>query len=282
MVAKLLKYDFKAYFRVLAPAYLVLWAIALANRIIQCFEPSLEAVAKGAASATAYNIIFNSSLVLLVLACIVVGVLTVAQVIILFYRNLFSREGYLSFTLPVSTDQHLSAKLIGAFAVEVASLLAIAIAGIVAALGEMLAEVWKAGIYLLHTLRMEIVEEFGKGHFGGWTFEFILAVLVSALVTILFYYLCITLGQRAKKNRILAAFGVFFIIYVALQVLATIFIIGVSINDDWIERIFELIRYNAPGSLHLCMWIGILVEAAIGVAEYFIIRGTINRRLNLE
>ena len=282
MVGKLLKYDFKAYFRVLAPAYLTLWAIALANRIIQCFEPSLEAVAAGAASAVAYTIMFRSSVVLLVLAAIVVAVLSVVQIVILFYRNLFSREGYLSFTLPVSTDQHLTAKLIGAFAVEVASILAVVIACVIATLGEMLGEVWKAGIYMLRIFREEVVEEFGRGHFGGWTAEFILLVIVSALATILFYYLCITIGQRAKKNRILAAFGVFFLIYVALQVLATAFIIGISINDDWIERIFELIRLDAPGSLHVCMWIGILVTAAIAALEYFICRRTINRRLNLE
>lgn len=282
MVGKLLKYDLKAYFRVLAPAYLTLWAIALANRIIQCFEPPLEATANAVASVSAYNIVFWSSIVLLVIAAIVVAVLSVVQIVILFYRNLFSREGYLSFTLPVSTDQHLTAKLIGAFIVEFASILAIVIAGVIAAFGEMLAEVWKAGFYILGLLRTEIIEEFGKGHFGGWTTEFILALIIQAIVTILFYYLCITLGQRAKKNRILAAFGVFFLFYVAIQILATLFVIFVSVDAEVVERIMESITQGAPGSLHLCMWIGILTNAAIAAVEYLIVRRTINRRLNLE
>ena len=282
MVGKLLKYDLKAYFRVLAPAYLTLWAIALANRIIQFFEPSIESMSAGLASATAYNIVFYSSVVAMVLAALVVLVLSFIQIIVIFYRNLFSREGYLSFTLPVSTDQHLGAKVIGAFIVELASILAVVVAAVIASFGEMLVECWKAFFYILGMLRAEIVEEFGAGHFGGWTAEFIIAVFVSMVLNILFYYLCITLGQRAKKNRVLAAFGVFFLFYVVMQVLTTLFIIFASVNPEFFENIANLIVRNAPGSLHLCMWIAILVSAAIAVLEYFIVRRLINRRLNLE
>ena len=282
MVGKLLKYDLKAYFRVLAPAYLILWAIALVSRIIQVFEPSLEAMYDGFASYSVWRIIFGSSVVLLSLAATVVLVLTLAQIIILFYRNLFSREGYLSFTLPVSTDQHLAAKLLGALIAQFASILAVVIAVVITTFGEMLAEVWKAGIYLMGTLRAEIVEEFGAGHFGGWMAEFALLFIIGIVMQILFYYLCITLGQRAKKNRILAAFGVFFIIYVALQILATLVIVFVSTNVDFLDTLFNSIRLGAPGSLHLIMWIGIVVYALIGVVEYLICRRTISHRLNLE
>ena len=282
MVGKLLKYDLKAYFRVLTPAYLTLWAIALFCRIVQFFEPSLEAMYDAFASYQVYRIIFVSSVVLLVLASIVVIVLTFAQIIILFYRNLFSREGYLSFTLPVSTDQHLTAKLLGAMIVEFAGILAVVIAAVVATFGEVLAEVWKAGTYLLGKLRLEIVEEFGAGHFGGWITEFVLLFIVAAVVQVLFYYFCITLGQRAKKNRVLMAFGVFFLVYVAVQILATLVIILVSVNPEFLDVLFNSIRDGAPGSLHLVMWIGIVIWAGIGVVEYFICRHVINRRLNLE
>ena len=279
MVRKLLKYDLGAYFRVLGPAYLVLAAIAVLCRVIQFFEPAAGTIS---ASSEVFRVTFISSVVLLVLASIVVLVLTFAQIIIVFYRNLFTREGYLTHTLPVSAGQHIAAKLAGAFIVDIASTLAVALAACIAMAGEMLSEVLKAAGYLVGQLRTEIIEELGRGHFGGWVTEFVLLALVSLAVSYLFYYLCITLGQRAKKNRILAAFGVFFAFYIALQILTTIFVIVVSVDSTWLESLMDSIVRHAPGSFHLMLCGGIVVGAAIGVAEYLIVRNQIARHLNLE
>ena len=280
MVAKLLKYDLKAYFRVLAPVYLTVFAVALFCRIVQFFEPALS-TPDTAASVSVYNAIFISSVVLLVLACMVALIITFIQVILVFYRNLFTREGYLSFTLPVSTDQHLCAKLLGAFIATFASLLVTIIAAAIASFGEVLREGVKAGWYLLRMLRADVVEEFGVVHFGGWTVEVILAVLVSFALSTLFYYFCITVGQQAKKNRVLAAFGVSFGIYILLQILATVLVILAGVTDifdvieNWMDR-------NAPGSIHAMLLGSTAISAGLAVGAYFICRRLITKRLNLE
>ena len=49
----------------------------------------------------------------IVAALLIVGlsVLSVVVVVVRFYQNLISDEGYLSFTLPVTAAQHIAAKL---------------------------------------------------------------------------------------------------------------------------------------------------------------------------
>ena len=281
MVGKLLKYDLRDYFRVLVPAYVTMFAIALFCRIVQFFEPALG-TPDAAPSMTIYHAVFVSSVVLLVLAGLVVLVLTFIQVILVFYRNLFTRVGYLSFTLPVSTDQHLGAKISGALIANAASVLAVVVAAGVAMLGEMLVEVVRAGAYLVGMLRDEFLEQFGAGHFGLFVTEGVIAVIVSCILSILFCYLCIALGQRAKKNRVLAAFGIFFGFYVLAQILATVLVIVVGFETQFMDDLAVWFLRSLPGSLHLVMWIGIVVCAALSAAAYAITRSSITRHLNLE
>lgn len=281
MVSKLLKYDLRAYFRVMAPAYLVLLSIALITRLVQVFEPPLYDPYMSGMSMTptqVYSIIFTSLLVLLALACVVVYVLTLAQTILVFYRNLFTREGYLSFTLPVTTGQHLCAKVLGALIVNIASLVAVLVAGCIASFGEMLAEVWKAGWYLLGEVR----DWTGTGNLVGYCVEGIVFLLVATVALYLFLYLCITIGQQAKKNRVLAAFGVFFGFYMLGQFLLTGFVVTIFIDDSWIIAIFEWLESLRFGAVHLMLCSGIVWYAAVSVVGYLINRSLISRRLNLE
>ncbi len=277
MVGKLLKYDLKAYFRVLVPAYLVLFTVALINRIVQIFEPA--PMAELTVAGQTYEVIFISLSVLLGLACVVTLVIAFAQIIIVFYRNLFTREGYLSFTLPVSTNQHLWAKILGALIVDAVSILAVILALVIATMGEVLAEVWKAAWYLLAKV---FVPEFGVGNAVSWGLELLVLLVVSAIAGYLFYYLCITIGQQAKKNRVLAAFGVFFAFYVVGQILMTVFMIIVSINDIWLESILESIFSMGASGVHLVLIVSIVVSSVVALVEYFINRNLIDRHLNLE
>ena len=68
-------------------------------------------------------ILFFSLLVLLISALMI---FTEMQVAFRFYRSLFSKEGYLSWTLPVSGPQHLWAKIISGYILMAADLIIIA------------------------------------------------------------------------------------------------------------------------------------------------------------
>lgn len=277
MVKKLLKYDLKAYFRVLAPAYVVLLSIALVLRLMQCFEPT-PVPGDSMVPTQVYEVLFISLVVLLVLACLTVLIITFAQTILVFYRNLFTREGYLSFTLPVSTKQHLKAKTLGAVIVSVTSTLVCLLAGVIATLGEMLVEVWKAFWYLVG----EVVEEAGAAHMTFWAIEGVVLVFAALVASYLFYCLCITLGQQAKKNRVLSAFGVFFIFYLAAQLFATLLVILVAVDAMWFVDFIEWIIDLHYTGIHLVLIAGIVFNILFAVIAWCVNRNLITSRLNLE
>lgn len=268
MVGRLLKYDLKGYFRVLIPLYLAVLGTGILNRIVQFFETST----------TAYAIVFRSSVVLVVLACIVCLLFTLAYVIITFYRNLFTREGYLSFTLPVSVNDHLHAKMAGALIVCALSVVAVLVSACIAASGEMVAEVVKAGNYLLN----KAAGLLGAGNLWGWGIEGFVLLIMGTLAGVLFFYLCICIGQLAKKNRILAAFGVFFAFYVAFQILATIGLIVVNVDYDWYSNLVDWYQDMGTGGVHFLLCCGIALSTIVALVCYLIDRHIMTAKLNLE
>ena len=65
-------------------------------------------------------ILFVTLMTLLISA---LSIFTWMQAAFRFYRNLFSKEGYLSWTLPVSAPQHLWSKIISGYILMAADLL---------------------------------------------------------------------------------------------------------------------------------------------------------------
>ena len=139
MVKKLLKYEFAFYFKRLLPLGLMVLGTALLNRILQFFE----------SDNTPYRIMFGSSVALLVIAIAASLIGTLVIAVGRFYRNIFSNEGYLTMSLPVSSEQHLTAKLTAAFVCTLLVGLFAFLGFSIATSGEVFAEMVKAFNFLM-------------------------------------------------------------------------------------------------------------------------------------
>ena len=270
MVKKLFKHEFLAALRLWLPMQIILLAVALFGRIVQLFETDT----------TAYDIVFGSSTVIYVLAIFTSLLLTMIFGIIRFYKNLFSHEGYLSFTLPVTTEQHITVKTVVAACSMLGSLLVVFISFAVFTAGEVFVEVMKAVSYLIK----RFIGEFGGVNFAFYLVEGIALVAVSLLGGFLLYYACIALGQTFKKNRVLGAVGVYFIYYTIVQIFSTVLMIIVAFWADmpFFEAIVNFIDTCPEGFVHIVL-IGSLVSALVMTAVYFlIVRLVIRKKLNLE
>ncbi len=107
MLGKLLKYEIKAFGRVMLPLYGVMLAVSVFYAAMLRFTMN-EAL---------HSILDTFALlggVLFVIAIAAVMVAIVVMVIQRFYRNLLGTEGYLMFTLPVSTLEHILSKMLSA------------------------------------------------------------------------------------------------------------------------------------------------------------------------
>ena len=122
MLGKLLKQDFRATARIMLPLYVAVPVLGLFTNLITRLCENQNGFLIRAISALV-SFVFSLSLIAAVVTTIVLMVLR-------FYRNLMTDEGYLMFTLPVSTTELIFSKLIvsvvwflGTFAVDALGLL---------------------------------------------------------------------------------------------------------------------------------------------------------------
>ena len=271
MVRKLIKHEFSAIGRSMFPMAVILLAMSVFTRIIQIFE----------VQSRTYNIILGSAIVMLVIAMIVSLVMSVVISIKRFYTNMFTGEGYLTITLPVTATEHILTKLLVAFVSVVATVFAIIIAGSISTLGEVLVEIFKAIDYLA-----DAYFDFLGGHGVAYIFEVLIAATVVIASQFLLYYACISVGQMAHKNRVLAAFGAYFGYYVITQIFGTILVIFVSLQPQWLIDLMQSITdfaANHPYAfIHYFIWCITLFYGVLSVVFFFISRYIITNKLNLE
>lgn len=122
MLGKLLKQDFRATARIMLPLYAAVPVLGLFTNLITRLCENQNGFLIRAIGALV-SFVFSLSLIAAV-------VTTVVLMILRFYRNLMTDEGYLMFTLPVSTTELIFSKLIvsivwflGTFAVDALGML---------------------------------------------------------------------------------------------------------------------------------------------------------------
>ncbi len=267
MVKKLIKYDFLSYMRKLLPMELILLGVALLTRFVLVFEDTSSAI---------YNIVFTSSMIAYVITLIVCLIAAFASVISRFYKNMFTGEGYLSFTLPIKSTQHLDSKLISGVCVIFATILNAILSFIIVMSGDPIIEIFKA----VNFLGIKAVEAWGA-HFWFYVLEILLYVVLSTTSTILLFYACTCVGQLAKKNRVLMSFLTYFVVYFVTQIVETILILIISVTGIYVD-VAEWFVGNMLVNFHVVSWlfiIGSLISAAV---YYLVCAHIMDKKVNLE
>lgn len=277
MVKKLFKHEFAYYLRSMLPIYGILLAIAAVSRVIQLFE----------ADNTLYRTLNIISILTYVAGIIGVLVMSYVFTVTRYYRNLFTSEGYLSFTLPVTATEHILVKLTTAVVTHIASLVIIFVSACIITLGDVLTEVCKAASYILGLIPDRLAFTFKETTASEWQLntplfilEFCVLIIVMYLYQMLLFYGCVTVGQLSRKNRVLTAVGAYFAYYMATQAIGTALVI-IAQFLPW--ETFADIFYAAPiGCVHTLAIAYILLNLLIATALFFVSRFIIRRKLNLE
>ncbi|MBR5931434.1 MAG: hypothetical protein IKZ95_05340 [Lachnospiraceae bacterium] len=273
MVGKMIKYDFMSFFRLIFPVQIIIIGLAGLNRIVQIFETQ----------SSTYRTVFVSSIVLLSVACVVAAVMSYVVAIVRFYQGLYSSEGYLSHSLPLTAAQHITSKLIVSILFELGTALAIFIAVNIATLGDVGVELYKAGGYLLKQI-------YGEVHFNMvlYILEAIIFVIVALATGLLLMYFCISIGQLVNRKKILLAFGVLFGIYMLGQIIGTIGIIvgPILVQNEafraFLQNISDWFELHVTSGVHIIAWIMILLQAIFGFIYFLITERIMTKRLNLS
>ena len=267
MLGKLMKYEFRATAIYFLPIYVVLVLVSglryVVSLISQKFSNGFSAFSG-----------FSLSAIYLLLA-LGLAITTFIVIIIRFYKNLLGTEGYLMFTLPVSVEQNILAKLIPSV-------------------------VWFFGSCVLGmlTIAPAMGLRFNDNPFTMFTGirlgdvpEILLAVLMvigSIAGTFLFYYLCMCIGQMFNSHRFLVSAGAYIVIQTVLQILgiAFIWICASSFSSQafvaWLSNAFAFLDKIPSGSLiYLFLIAANILSYGIAVALFFIDSAILRKRLNL-
>lgn len=269
MVKKLLKHEVLAYLRVWIPMQCILMAIAIFGRILRFFESDSDI----------YSMINGSSVVIYVLAIIASVGLTFVFGIVRFYKNLFSKEGYLSFTLPVTISQHLFAKVIIAGIFMIFTYVSVLISVLIMTSGELFSKIMK----VIHRL-IDIGYTYAHTNFTFYIIEVLVLLVVTSFTQFLLYYACISIGQRFRGNRALGAVVVYFIYYIITQILSTILVVILALSEKFlpVNGILRFVESHPLEMIHIYLC-GMLVLQLLTTALYYFVTHTmIRKKLNLE
>lgn len=261
MLSKLMKHELKATSRLLLPLYIALLFISLINRLV--FQLNIQ---------EGVLMFFTGFLVVAQIVLIfAILVTTMLLMIIRFYKNLLSDEGYLMFTLPVNVHQLITSKLI-------ITLFWIFISIVVVLSSLSVAFVTSGNVGLIISEINKIPQELSMTFGGNSTIliiELFLMILVSAIANILVVYASIAIGQLFSKHKIIASFVSYAVIYNVLQLLMIIalillsFILSGSINfTNMLPKIvFPVI---------------IIITLLTGIVFYIITNRIFEKKLNLD
>lgn len=269
MVKKLYKHEFLAWLRVLPVIYGILLCVAGLHRVIQCFE-------NGSAI---YSVIIGSATfmyVVMLLVCVAAPVVFGVQ---RFYKNMFTGEGYLTLTLPVTAGNHLWVKALTAVSFSLISVVVCLVSVVIISAGDVLVEICKAGAYLFELIPSQIT-----GHLPGYLVEYICLMLVGLFESYLLFYSCICIGQLFRKNRVLAAVGVYFGFYVITQMLSTALGIGFTVLEErgLFTNIYHYMATNPCETVHIVLCGSVVLEGLLTLMFFLICHHILKKKLNLE
>lgn len=234
MFRKVLKYDMNAVAK--------LWSILTVSVLVFSVLGGLSVLGMSSAEQStaqmAFFPLYLLGLILFFISISVYGLATVALVMIRFYKNFFTDEAYLTFTLPVKRSTLFNAKLLTAFVFNTAS-------GIVTAIGiTVFLAIAPSGTegYSLLTMLIDALkitfQSFAMvmtDELSAWIVAycvvFVIYLLVTFMLETLLLFTTVTFGSLlAKKHKILTSILVYYGVNVVMTIVGYIVEIALSIG----------------------------------------------------
>ena len=252
MLKKLLKYDFGAVIKLWSLGALAVLLLSagggLCMRILSSNRPLHGII----------NLVAGLGTFLSVLSVVAFSILTFILLAMRYYKNFFTDEGYLTFTLPVKLHTVINSKLIMVFSMLI-------LTGIVTSLSSTIMQAI-GDEYFVENMKdffaglgsfFQMAEEAGM---LGWAIVYVIEALLimffSSLFSVLFLGCCITFGSVvAKKAKVLASIGIYYGANWIFSVVTMIFMVfgmmafgawvdGANLSDQQIAQLVGLLLFG--------------------------------------
>lgn len=277
MTVKMIKYEFKQMSPVLLVAFIALFFVTLIGFLIGVL-PIL--IFGGKDLGTGIWSIFMASISFLAYALILMVIAIGMNIFIgyRFYKSMYSSTGYLTHTLPLSTNELILGKTIPAIAVQILIDLMVIISGVIIFLGYYVAkDGFDNAIYNISSL-LQIFE--GRYFYTG--FGIVLAVTMFGISAVIqtvsgtfVLLLSASIGQLFNSHRILM--GVVSFIVINRIIAAFEWIINLIVTE-----VAKADYYSRGTGTIISLILIAIINIAVLIISYVLNYYIISNKLNLE
>ena len=273
MFAKLLKYEWRATRGMVGLLCLICLSAALVGGLAMRYLVWVsELDSQG-------NVAIVLSVLTMIFAFIVIAIGAAAMQFFTlwrFYKSRFTDEGYLTFTLPVTTHQILLSGFVNCLLGVLSSLVALGISYLVllllgfSALDNFFPSLWE-----VLPRAMENLWRLFSGETGAFLAQLTLGDVTGVLNSTVVMMLAVTIGSiLAKKHKVLAAIGVYYGINMVMSLITSVLgvVLGLSVYSSQSSGMDVL-------SSMMLMESGLFLIVAVG--GYFLMYALVHRKLNL-
>lgn len=265
MLGKLVKYDLKYGIKIFVFLHAILLIVSILGRVF--FMNQLDFNHTDGIMVSSLVIFVSVMLFLYMAVCFS----TWLMIAIRFYRNLFTREGYLSWTLPVSGIQQLWAKILSGciwFFLDC----------IICALGILILATGKNVTDAYSTIAPEITEELGMT-ISSFGLSIFVITLISSVASVILVYFCITMGQLFPAHRILGALAVYFIYSIVVQIISSIILVAMGLFPNYLDS--NITTKNPADYMLTVFGISIAIMTVTAVIQYIVTHYIMKNKINL-
>ena len=287
MLRKLFKYDFLAIGKTMWLLTLIAVLITIAGTVSGYFiDDAFEKFLTDQNTIMYMALTFLLGTIIFVSFMAIVAYMVISTILIMkrYYQNLFTDEGYLTFTLPVKTSAILDAKVFsGLLWGAIASLVSIVgfILLIYALVGENVADVLDEFKMAVEYISGSI--EIPTYHYVLFIVEYVLSIIINFVFGMLLLYFCITLATViVKKARVILGVGLYIGVTSVLSALTQLVstISSIFLSSQTVTTPSEAMA-EAAVQMHIQMWFAIIIYGGVAVASYILNRYLLKNKLNL-
>ena len=277
MLSRLIHHEWKETWRIPVISFIVILFLTLVCFI--CFRQMEPPADENSINAGAF--------VFMMLYCLIISCISMVVTIyiaIRFYRNLYTDEGYLMHTLPVTPRQLILAKLlVAALWVFVLSMLALWAICCILLFG--LPAMALVDMPVVISSLMEYFPQiFGMGPVAFLLFYVVLS-LVSAFSSVLIAYAAVSLGQLFTKHKVMASVLCYIGFTMLIQTISTLLmtpsLTRLVLSQDMVNTASGIPAYFGAYMREILL-ISMAGSAICAVISYILTEYIMRRQLNLD
>ena len=279
MLRKLIKYDFKALSRYLIVIHAMLLITAVLGRLL--FVGRLMSDPGRLSNAGAIATIIGIIIYVILFMTAVFG--TMLMIAICFYKNLYSDEGYLTHTLPVTRGQLLISKTVSGSVWMLLDMMMVILSLFILVLTRPVLDSFSSSWdELLSAMGFPASTGYGK-----ILLAFAVLFIVSAVGNVVLIYVSITIGQLFSNHRVLGAVVVYFVINTIVSIICsiagTVFSMSSFIHSadesSFVMMVNDGVIYQVYARLFL---FSLVLEIILAIGAYTVTYLLMQKKLNLN